>query len=105
MLCFRIRLVTTLYFNGKKLKTKLEDTPKNRNKWHSGGQWFLGQDQVGLYQSYFIIKMIIYKLLYLKDTLGGSFEKQQSLSGILSNINIWCLVLCKLYMVILSHTS
>ena len=47
MLCFRIRLVTTLYFNGKKLITKLEDTPKNRNKWHSGGQWFLGQDQVG----------------------------------------------------------
>ena len=28
-----------------------------------------------------------------QDELGGSFEKQQSLSGILSNINIWSKIL------------
>ena len=41
---------------------------KGLNKWFAAGKWYLGQDQ---------------------DTLGGSFEKQQSLSGVLSNINIW----------------
>ena len=65
---FRNRLVTTVYFNGKKLKTELSDTPKGRNQWYAAGEWILGQDQ---------------------DSLGGSFEKQQSLSGILSNINVW----------------
>ena len=62
------RMVTTLYFNGEKMFTRLHDTAKGLNKWFGSGQWFLGQDQ---------------------DTLGGSFEKQQSLSGTLSHINIW----------------
>ena len=43
---YRERLVNTLYFNGKKLTERLENTPEGRNKWHAGGHWFLGQDQV-----------------------------------------------------------
>lgn len=62
------RMVSTVYFNGVKLDTYLHDTPTGLNKWFSSGHFFLGQDQ---------------------DSLGGSFEKQQSLSGLLSNINIW----------------
>ena len=38
--------MTTLYFNGKKLKQALVDTPKGRNKWYKEGAWILGQDQV-----------------------------------------------------------
>ena len=65
-------MVTTIYFNGAKMFTQLHDTPTGLNKWFAEGEWFLGQDQ---------------------DELGGSFEKQQSLSGILSNINIWSRIL------------
>ena len=65
-------MVSTIYFNGLKMYTELHDTPNGLNKWFPGGKWFLGQDQ---------------------DELGGSFEKQQSLSGILSNINIWSKIL------------
>ena len=47
--CFvhnRTKLETTLYFNGKKIISKREDTEQNMNKWLSGGLLFLGQDQV-----------------------------------------------------------
>ena len=43
---FSKTLEYTLYFNGMKLKTHISTTANNRNKWHAGGQWFLGQDQV-----------------------------------------------------------
>ena len=39
-------MVTTVYFNGNKLKTELEDTALNSNKIHEGGALILGQDQV-----------------------------------------------------------
>ena len=58
---FSTRMVTTIYFNGEKMFTQLHDTPNGLNKWFAEGEWFLGQDQ---------------------DELGGSFEKQQSLSGV-----------------------
>ena len=38
-----------------------------------------------------ITKLLL--IFFYQDTLGGSFEKQQSLSGILSNINIWSRIL------------
>ena len=39
-------MVTTIYYNGHKLKTQLEDTDLNSNKIHEGGVFVLGQDQV-----------------------------------------------------------
>ena len=42
----RSRMVSTIYFNGEKLKTELEDTSLNSNKIHGGGAFILGQDQV-----------------------------------------------------------
>ena len=69
---FSTRMVTTIYFNGEKMFTQLHDTPNGLNKWFAEGEWFLGQDQ---------------------DELGGSFEKQQSLSGVLSNVNVWSRIL------------
>ena len=62
------RLVTTIYVNGVKVKTALEDTALNSNQIHGGGAFILGQDQ---------------------DEVGGGFEKQQSLSGEISMLNIW----------------
>ena len=51
--CYRIlftlystRMVTTIYYNGKKLKTLLEDTALNSNKIHEGGVFVLGQESV-----------------------------------------------------------
>ena len=55
LIIYRERLVNTLYFNGRKLTERLEDTPEGRNKWHAGGQWFLGQDQVCYLINYFFI--------------------------------------------------
>ena len=40
------RMVTTIYYNGKKLKTLLEDTALNSNKIHEGGVFVLGQESV-----------------------------------------------------------
>ena len=57
LIIYRERLVNTLYFNGRKLTERLEDTPEGRNKWHAGGQWFLGQDQVCYFiNCFFILK-------------------------------------------------
>ena len=39
-------MVTTIYYNGKKLKTLLEDTALNSNKIHEGGVFVLGQESV-----------------------------------------------------------
>ena len=61
-------MVTTIYYNGVKLKTLLEDTALNSNKIHAGGIFVLGQES---------------------DEVGGGFEKQQSLSGEISMLNIW----------------
>ena len=77
-------MVSTLYFNGQKRFTKLHDTDKGLNKWFANGTWFLGQDQ---------------------DVLGGSFEKQQSLSGTLSMINVWDRIITDEEVIAMSNCS
>ena len=80
---------TSLYFNGKKIISKREDTEQNMNKWLSGGLLFLGQDQVLFHRPQKLKQIKLITNWSIKDTIGGSFEKQQSLSGTLSNINIF----------------
>ena len=45
----RTRMVTTVYYNGVKLKTQLEDTALGSNRIHGGGIFILGQESVSLF--------------------------------------------------------
>ena len=49
---FRTRMVTTVYYNGVKLKTQLEDTALGSNRIHGGGVFILGQESVSLFRAF-----------------------------------------------------
>ena len=49
---FRTRMVTTVYYNGVKLKTQLEDTALGSNRIHGGGIFILGQESVSLFHAF-----------------------------------------------------
>ena len=49
---FRTRMVTTVYYNGVKLKTQLEDTALGSNRIHGGGVFILGQESVSLFHTF-----------------------------------------------------
>ena len=49
---FRTRMVTTVYYNGVKLKTQLEDTALGSNRIHGGGVFILGQESVSLFHAF-----------------------------------------------------
>ena len=61
-------MVTTVYYNGKKLKTQLEDTDYGSNRIHAGGIFVLGQESVGRSCTNFNITIII--------SLHYNFEKE-----------------------------
>ena len=48
---FRTRMVTTVYYNGVKLKTQLEDTALGSNRIHGGGVFILGQESVSSFHA------------------------------------------------------
>ena len=47
-------MVTTIYYNGVKLKTLLEDTSLNSNQIHAGGIFVLGQESVSMRPTKFL---------------------------------------------------
>ena len=60
---FRTRMVTTVYYNGVKLKTQLEDTALGSNRIHGGGVFILGQESVSLFRAF--NKLMAYYMLFM----------------------------------------
>ena len=56
-------MVTTVYYNGVKLKTQLEDTALGSNRIHGGGVFILGQESVSLFHAF--NKLMGYTMVYM----------------------------------------
>ena len=64
---FRTRMVTTVYYNGVKLKTQLEDTALGSNRIHGGGIFILGQESVSSFHAFNKLVGFICYLWYMWD--------------------------------------
>ena len=64
---FRTRMVTTVYYNGVKLKTQLEDTALGSNRIHGGGVFILGQESVSLFRAFNKLMAFLNYLWYIWD--------------------------------------